>query len=184
MNGLIIYIKRISQLLDEPERNALLRAADALESSGDVIHAKRLIMSVIKRGIVSKVYMRRLDVVMRQYRRIVKLVSLCETNATEYGLESKGKALSFLHYLLEGAPKASPSIQRKLSFVADRFIPVIERCNTDDELQDEMKKCSASIKSILEPLIYGIKRLATNERLSGKILKKKLIKAVKLLAKI
>lgn len=184
MNGLILYIKKISQLLDEPERNALLRAANVLELSGDVIQAKRLIMSVIKRGIVSKVYMRRLDVVMRQYRRIVKLVSLCETNATEYGIESKGKSLSFLHYLLEGSPKASRLIQHKLSLIADRFIPVIERCNTDDELQDEMKKCSASIKSILEPLIYGIKRLATNERLSGKILKKKLIKAVKLLAKI
>lgn len=184
MNGLIIYIKRISRLLDEPERNALLKAADALESSGDVIQAKRLIMSVIKRGIVSKVYMRRLDVVMRQYRRIVKLVSLCETNATEYGLESKRKALSFLHYLLEGSPKASHLIQHKLSLIAQKFIPLVEQCGTDEELQNITRRVSAEIKSLIEPLIYGIKRLATDERLSGKALKKKLIKAVKIMVKI
>lgn len=184
MNGLIIYIKRISRLLDEPERNALLRAADALESSGDVIQAKRLIMSVIKRGIVSKVYMRRLDVVMRQYRRIVKLVSLCETNAVEYGLESKGKALSFLHYLLEGSPKASHLIQHKLSLIAQKFIPLVEQCSTDEELQNITRRISAEIKSVLEPLIYGIKRLATDERLSGKALKRKLIKAVKIVVKM
>ena len=184
MNGLILYIKRISQLLDEPERNALLRAADALESSGDVIQAKRLIMSVIKRGIVSKVYMRRLDVVMRQYRRIVKLVSLCETNAVEYGLESKDKTLSFLHYLLEGSPKASRLIQHKLSLIAQKFIPLVEQCGTDEELQNITRRISAEIKSVLEPLIYGIKRLATDERLSGKSLKRKLIKAVKIMVKM